>query len=82
MKRSTLSYLLALVVVLGVSPLVSAQDHSLEKCQKLKDKIDHYTNQRRAGGSASRMDKWKRARTQKQQAFNEHNCSLYRGELK
>jgi hypothetical protein len=81
-NKTTVIFSLCLALVLAHSPRVAADDISLDQCQKLKDKIDHYANLRRAGGSASRMDSWKRSRRKKQEVFNEKECWRYRGELR
>ncbi len=72
----------ALVFALGISSSGMAQDLSLEKCRQLKDQIEHYTKLRRAGGSASKMDRWKRLRADKQGAYDQGDCRKYRGKLK
>jgi hypothetical protein len=73
---------LTLALALGISSSGMAQDLSLEKCRQVKDQIEHYTQLRRAGGSASKMDRWKRLRADKQAAYDRGDCRKYRGKLR
>lgn len=54
-----------------------AQDVSLQQCKSWYNKIEHITDLRRAGGSAKRMDSWKRQRRAYEDKFKEANCRRY-----
>ena len=82
MKFSKSFHYPVLVFALGISSSGLAQDLSLEKCRRLKDQVEHYTKLRRAGGSAAKMDRWKRLRTDKQEAYDQGDCRRHRGKLK
>ena len=71
---------IALLVYSMASP-GSAEQATLARCQAIKDKIDHYTQLRRAGGSAAKMDRWKRARRANEEAFDRQRCRSYRRDL-
>lgn len=71
--------LLPLVLVSG--PPASAGDGSLAQCQRLKDRMEHYTVKRRGGGSNSQMRTWKRARLQSQEQFKRYRCARYGRQL-
>jgi hypothetical protein len=71
--------LIALFV--GLAPAAAGTPASLSKCQGIKNKIDHYTDLRRGGGSARRMSNWKQRRDHYQDQFSEHNCKRWRNRL-
>ena len=58
-----------------------AKDSELARCQKLQKEIEKYTELRRAGGSGSQMDAWKRARREKEKALRNASCRDYSWEL-
>ena len=70
--------LLASVVVQPVA----AQEASLEQCQALNDRIERYTALRRKGGSASKMEGWKKQLRKAEEKFREKGCRAYRRELR
>jgi hypothetical protein len=70
------------LLVYSLSAPGSAEQSTLAQCQAIKNKIDHYTQLRRAGGSAAKMDRWKRSRRAKEEAFDRQRCRRYRRELK
>lgn len=82
MKNRKWFQTLILVFVPIFSPLMLAQSASLDDCQKLKERIEKYTELRRGGGSAERMDAWKRSRTRAEEMFRENDCHWYGNELK
>ena len=71
---------IALLVYSQAAP-GTAEQGTMARCQAIKDKIDHYTQLRRAGGSAAKMDRWKRARRAKEEAFDRQRCRRYRRDL-
>ena len=73
---------LVLPLALPVATQAVAEEASLAECQRLKDRVEHYTVKRRGGGSNSQMRTWKRARQQSQAQFNHHRCKRYRYQLK
>ena len=82
MQHRTAYRISILLFVFSLSAPGSAAQITLAQCQALKDRIDHYTQLRRAGGSAARMDRWKRARRAKEEEFDRHRCRRYRRDLK
>lgn len=70
--------LLAAALSTGAS---AGDDKRLEQCQRLKDAIESYTAKRRAGGSASQMDRWKEARREKKAQWSALRCRELRSQL-
>jgi hypothetical protein len=64
-------------VLLALSIPLSAGQATLRDCQRWKDRIDHLTDQRRAGGSARQMERWKRRRQVYRERFIEGACRRY-----
>jgi len=48
---------------------------NIEKCKKINEKIEHYTNLRRAGGTAKQMNGWLKKRNQYREKYSNHKCS-------
>ena len=69
--------LAAVITSAFMSPASQAQKITLEECQKLKDKIERYNNQRRTGGSGKQMDAWKRSRRESEQVYSKSYCWRY-----
>ena len=65
---------LSLAVALLFSGGAAARDGSPEQCRRLEERIDRYTELRRAGGSAAQMASWKRSRSEAKAAYREYNC--------
>ena len=65
------------IVFLSLCFSVSAQEVSIEKCQRLKDHIEYYDGLRRKGGSAQQMESWKRSRADVEDDFREYHCRKY-----
>lgn len=62
---------------LGVSETASAQEATsakLKRCVYLQDRIDRYTQLRRAGGSAVRMEGWRKSRERHAEEYRELRC--------
>ncbi|TXS96047.1 hypothetical protein FV139_00630 [Parahaliea maris] len=60
----------------------AAEDPDVKACQRLKNSMDRYEEKRRAGGSTAQMDRWKRARQEKKDEFDDRGCRHLRGQLK
>lgn len=59
-----------------------AQTESVQQCQALKDRIEHYTRLRRGGGSASQMEGWKMQRRKNESKFRRAQCARYGNKIK
>lgn len=81
MRKRTNAVCLAALLVGSFHMDAGAQSATLEECQKMKDKIDHYNDLRREGGSGAQMDAWKRARRKLEQRFRDEGCRSYLWEL-
>ena len=81
MRRKELAVLLPLVFVAAGGP-ANAESGSLEQCQRIKDRMTHYTDKRRAGGSSRQMRAWKAARQESQRAFKRYRCHRYGARLR
>lgn len=72
----------ALLLAPVMAPTADAQEASLEQCQALKDRIERYTALRRKGGSAARMEGWRKQLRSAEEKFSEKGCRAYRRELR
>lgn len=87
MRRLIAHAVAALLLPLAVPPAGIAQPATersaeLERCEKLRDRIERYGDLRRRGGSGSQMDRWKRALREAEAEFREKGCEEYRRELR
>ena len=82
MKGVIAGVVFALLLAPVTAPPADAQDASLEQCQALKDRIERYTALRRKGGSASKMEGWKKQLRRAEEKFREQGCRAYRRELR
>lgn len=58
-----------------------AEQGTLRECQRIKDKIDYYTNLKRAGGSAKQMAYWHKRRNRYKAKYSSNSCTKYKKEL-
>jgi hypothetical protein len=49
-------------------------ERRVKTCQRLKTAIERYTDKRRAGGSPSQMETWKRARKARKSEWDDLRC--------
>ncbi len=70
------------LLLLAASWQTSAESGSLEQCQRLKDRVAHYTDKRRAGGSSRQMQAWKEARQASQREFKRYRCHRHGARLR
>ncbi len=75
-------YLILILFMVVDIPLASAQQASVEQCQRYKDKSDYYQDLRRQGGRGPQMDDWKNRMREYDKKFNHGNCQKHRGKLK
>ncbi|MBT8071722.1 MAG: hypothetical protein KJO80_14910 [Gammaproteobacteria bacterium] len=47
---------------------------SLEECQRIQAQIDYYTELRKKGGSAQKMEHWKQQRDEWNRRFSDEKC--------
>ncbi len=73
---------LFLVFFAAASQALAGSQGTLRQCQKVKDKIDYYTDLRRAGGSSKSMEKWKQKRDHYHERYGVLRCSQWRNELR
>jgi hypothetical protein len=76
MNKSLFFVALPLIPALLAGPFASGGEASPEQCQRLKERIEKYTELRRGGGSGSQMTAWKRARSEAEAAYRDYNCHL------
>ena len=79
--RAAGTALLVLAATITTTP-AAAEPKALAKCQSLNDQIERYTAQRRKGGSASQMQRWKEQLRAAEGKFRELGCSEFRRELR
>jgi hypothetical protein len=82
MLKSICAIIVVFMVTLTTQQSIAKGQGTLSQCQNTKDKIEHYTNLRRSGGSARIMEAWKRKRDHYKDLFSEQNCNKWRGKLK
>jgi hypothetical protein len=75
-----LPFLLALLLAFDLQA-APPPDKTLERCRYLSAKIEHYTRLRRAGGSANRMESWRRSRARYEAEYRELRCYKYPARL-
>lgn len=68
----------AVALGLSVQPVVADDDYERERkvrqCNQIKDRIEHYTKLRRAGGSSSQMEYYRRYRNEAKQEYSDLRC--------
>ena len=82
MTSTAIAALLTAGLLVATSGPARAETGSLEQCQRIKDRIAHYTDKRRAGGSARQMQSWKDARQTSQREFKRYRCHRYGARLR
>jgi hypothetical protein len=80
-RALTLPAAVCLFIASSLAAPARAQTADLETCQDLKAKIDYYTDLRRGGGTALRMESWKQQRSVYEEKFREYACHKYGKDL-
>jgi hypothetical protein len=78
--RMQTGVLLALIMS-GASHHSSADEQELKQCQAIKDRLQRLEALRADGGSAKKMDAWKRQIHQQQDEYSRLYCRRYRWKL-
>ena len=73
--------LLLLLMLSWPTADASADPGTLKQCQRVKDRIEKYTQRRRAGGSAKMMAYWQKKRNYYKELYSEYHCVRFRNEL-
>jgi hypothetical protein len=63
------------------STFADEDGYKIQTCQRIKDKIDYYTEKRRQGGSASYMNSMAKKRNDYKDKYSANNCKKYRNHL-
>lgn len=82
MTSGTITMLFTALSLAVASAQAGAEAGSLEQCQRIKDRIAHYTDKRRAGGSGRQMQAWKDARQANQREFKRYRCHRHGARLR
>ncbi len=69
--------LLFFLLTTSISSLSIAQSATLKQCQTWNNKIEHYQDKRKKGGSGKKMDEWKGKIRQYRDKFRKNKCSRY-----
>lgn len=77
-----LSNLLFAAAVLASSPAMAKQQGTLEECQYIKKRIEHFTELRRSGGSSGTMETWKKHRARHKDEYSDLRCTKWRNKLR
>ncbi|EED31365.1 hypothetical protein NOR53_2463 [gamma proteobacterium NOR5-3] len=75
------SILLQLLLLVQPS-MASRPAKALERCFYLSEKIEHYTQLRRRGGSAMQMASWRKSRSRYEDEFRTLRCSKFSHQLR
>jgi hypothetical protein len=77
-----MKYIYSIVCFLMISSYANANDAALiKKCRYYNNKIEHYTNLKRSGGSASQMNHWQKLRNEYKDKYSDNNCKSVRNKL-
>lgn len=74
--------LFASMLLAAQVPLASPSNKALERCFYLQEKIEHYTQLRRRGGSHSQMASWRSSRSRYEEEFGALRCSKFSRQLR
>ena len=75
--------LMSLVAATVAAPItLHAAKASLETCQQLHDRVEYYTDLRRSGGSARKMESWKQQRDRYKEKYSDYHCDRYRNRIR
>ncbi|WP_445362088.1 hypothetical protein ACJJIQ_12825 [Microbulbifer sp. ANSA003] len=70
-----------IAVLLSTNPAHAQEDASFKKCKKWQQKIEHFREERKDGGSGEQMEKWKDKIRKLREKFKEYNCDQYKRHL-
>ncbi|MEE4279451.1 MAG: hypothetical protein V2I82_13365 [Halieaceae bacterium] len=59
----------------------SKRDDALERCRYLHQRIEQFTDRRRAGGNAAQMERWRKARERYEVEYRERRCYRFGSRL-
>ncbi|MEH6472882.1 MAG: hypothetical protein V7752_16705 [Halopseudomonas sp.] len=76
MKTSILA--VSLCLALAASTSYGSEPGSAKRCQSITKQIQHYTDKRRQGGSASQMQSWRKKRSDYNKLYSQFNCKRHR----
>ncbi|USD22911.1 hypothetical protein [Microbulbifer variabilis] len=76
-KIKVFSALPFFLLTLSTSSIALAQSATLKQCQSWSNKIEHYQEKRKKGGSGKKMDEWKGKIRKYRDKFRKNKCSRY-----
>ncbi len=82
MKQAKITIIASIFVIFFNPFKLYAQDLPLNTCQQIKDRIEHYGDLRKNGGSDLQMERWKISRTRARNEFRDNKCSKWKKKLK
>lgn len=85
MQYSLTHFIVIPMLVLAIATPALAkpvQPATLAKCQTLKDRVERYTSQRRKGGTAIQMQRWKDQMRTAESQFKQLECQDHRRRLR
>ncbi len=82
MLKQLFIYTMLMLIALSSTMSQANEQGSLQQCQHVQDRIQYYTNMKRAGGSASQMTYWHKKRNEYKARFSDYRCKKYRNKLK
>ncbi|WP_444894427.1 hypothetical protein ACJJIE_09560 [Microbulbifer sp. TRSA001] len=80
MKTTSLTIILIAALTAAI-PAAAQQDASFKKCKKWQQKIEHFREERKDGGSGEQMEKWKDKIRKLREKFKDYNCDQYKRHL-
>ncbi|WP_444919493.1 hypothetical protein ACJJID_10835 [Microbulbifer sp. CnH-101-G] len=69
--------ILFFLLTTAIPSISIAQSATLKQCQSWNNKIEHYQDKRKKGGSGKKMDEWKGKIRQYRDKFRKNKCSRY-----
>ncbi len=74
--------LLIISVVISPASAAAKKQGTLEECQYIKKRIEHFTELRRSGGSSGTMETWKKHRARYKDEYSDLRCTKWRNKLR
>ncbi|MFT4767885.1 MAG: hypothetical protein ACI8RN_001015 [Glaciecola sp.] len=70
------------LLLVGQGSVASKPSQVFERCVYLSNKIEHYTQLRRRGGSYTRMESWRKSRSRYEEEFHVLRCRKFSHQLR
>lgn len=81
-KKVAVGLLGAILAMTSTGTIAREPDASLDTCRQIKEKIERLDALRKGGGSAQKMDQWKRRRQVHKDEFDALRCRHWGNQLR